>query len=155
MDNIEITLQSDECNYISPETMEIINKHNESVENCVRDVAIDTIVAVLINAHILPDEDSYKSILENLLIGNEDYIKLAERSKIISEIIDIDKKINQQKKIRRANTTSIVFDENNYRNKFTDELTAYKNTLVRRYNELKDTKQENIKVENVTTIVVP
>ena len=46
MDEIKISLTSEECNFISPETMEIINKHNESIETCIRDVALDTVVGM-------------------------------------------------------------------------------------------------------------
>lgn len=155
MDEIKISLTSEECNFISPETMEIINKHNESIETCIRDVALDTVVGILISANIISGRDYYDTILQAMLRDNDEYDKLIERGKIIAEIIDIDKKINKQKRIKRENTTSIIFDENNYRNKFTDELSAYKNSLLRRYNELKSISKENIKVENVTTIVVP
>lgn len=155
MDTITISLKPEDCSYISPETMELINKHNQTVENCVRDVAIDTIVGILISANIIPGRDFYETILENSLNNNSDYNTLSERYKLINEIIDLDKKINYQKKIKKDNITSIIFDENDYRNKFTDELTAYKNILTRRYDELKDIEKENIKVENVTTIIVP
>ena len=54
MDTITISLKPEDCSYISPETMELINMHNQTVENCVRDAAIDTIVGILISANIIP-----------------------------------------------------------------------------------------------------
>ena len=54
MDTITISLKPEDCSYISPETMELINMHNQTVENCVRDVAIDTIVDILISGYFTP-----------------------------------------------------------------------------------------------------
>ena len=71
------------------------------------------------------------------------------------EIIDIDKKINLQKNIKRNNTVGIRFDNADYDKVFTDELTAYKNSLLRRYSDLTNDKESNRKITNVKSIVVP
>lgn len=155
MDNNKINLSSKDCDYISPETMEFINKFNFALESYISTASIEVIIRILIGIGLISDRESFDSAVKEILNDSDEYKNTIKQKELLMEIIDIDRKINLQKNIKRNNTVDIRFDEINYDKVFTDELTAYKNSLLRRYNELKDVREINKKVTNAKYIVVP
>ena len=155
MDNNKINLSSKDCDYISPETMEFINKFNFILETSISTASIEVIIRILIGIGLISDRDSFDSAVKEILNDSEEYKNALRQKELIMEIIDIDRKINLQKNIKRNNTVDIRFDEINYDKVFTDELTAYKNSLLRRYSDLTNDKESNRKITNVKSIVVP
>lgn len=155
MDNNKINLSSKDCDYISPETMEFINKFNFILEASISTASIEVIIRILIGIGLISDRDSFDSAVKEILNNSEEYKNALRQKELIMEIIDIDKKINLQKNIKRNNTVGIRFDNTDYDKVFTDELTAYKNSLLRRYSDLTNDKESNRKITNVKSIVVP
>lgn len=155
MDNNKINLSSKDCDYISPETMEFINKFNFILETSISTASIEVIIRILIGIGLISDRDSFDSAVKEILNNSEEYKNALRQKELIMEIIDIDKKINLQKNIKRNNTVGIRFDNTDYDKVFTDELTAYKNSLLRRYSDLTNDKESNRKITNVKSIVVP
>lgn len=155
MDNNKINLSSKDCDYISPETMEFINKFNFILETSISTASIEVIIRILIGIGLISDRDSFDSAVKEILNNSEEYKNALRQKELIMEIIDIDKKINLQKNIKRNNTVGIRFDDADYDKVFTDELTAYKNSLLRRYSDLTNDNESNRKITNVKSIVVP
>lgn len=155
MDNDKINLSSKDCDYISPETMEFINKFNFVLESHILTASIEVIIRILIGIGLISDRDSFDSAVKEILNNSEEYKDMVKQRELIMEIIDIDRKINIQKNILRNNTVNIRFDDADYDKAFTDELTAYKNSLLRRYDNLTHVEESTKEIKSVKPIIIP